>query len=385
MAENACAACGGQSLEHLVDLGASPTTTGSLHHDVDEARTVRCGRIDLVACLDCGHVTNKAFELALVGYDESYDNSLHFSSVFQDYADALARRLVATYDLGGKHIVEIGSGRGDFLAALTSLTAGTGTGYDPSYTPEVARPEITLVPEYFRPEHDLRGYALLLCRHVLEHLDDPFATLSGLRASAPGDSVFYLEVPAGEFCFGPSGLWDCIYPHVSYFCRTSLRVLVERSGFEILAQGVAFDGQFLWVEARPSDSTPNCLADSEVAAYLQVLRGFGRRWNSAVDKWRRQFDDLRRSAADRRSVLWGAGAKAVTFLNAVDPGECLEVVDLNSRKWGRYLPRTGHEIKAPDSLAGEPIAEVLITNPVYRNEIAEHLRRLGVSAPVVPI
>lgn len=381
----ACLACGGGSLENLVDLGSSPTTTGALHHDIDGARSVRCGRIDLAACRDCGHVTNEAFEPALVEYDGSYDNSLHFSPVFQRYADGLASRLVTAYGLQGKHIVEIGSGRGDFLAALTALTAGTGTGYDPSYSPNTAQPGVTLVPEYFRPEHAIEGYALLVCRHVVEHLDEPFGMLSGLRATAPQDSVFYLEVPAGEFCFGPSGLWDCIYPHVSYFCQTSLRVLVERSGFEVLAEGAAFDGQFLWVEARPSDSAPSRLADHEVGPYLESLRGFSGRWNAAVSRWRQHFDHRRRSAGTGRSVLWGAGSKAVTFLNAVDPGECLEVVDLSPRKWGRYLPRTGHVIQCPDTLIGESITEVLITNPVYGQEIADHLQRIGVSAPIVPV
>ena len=378
-----CIACGSEHVEHLIDLGSSPTTTGALHQDADEAHSVPCGRIDLVGCRTCGHVFNQAFEPTLVDYDSTYDNSLHFSPVFQAYADALATRLVTSYDLAGKHIVEIGSGRGDFLAVLTSLAAATGTGYDPSFTPDTERPGIRLVTDYFRPAHSHERYALLVCRHVLEHLDDPSAMLSALRADAPADSVYYLEVPAAAFCFGPSGMWDCIFPHVSYFCRTSLRHLVERCGFEILAEDTGFDGQYLWVEARPSDKGPSKLPAAEITEHLELLHGFSHRWNRTVTRWREEIG-LSETPANAR-VLWGAGAKAVTFLNAVDPDGYLRVVDLNPRKWGRYLPGTGHLVQSPESVLSEPVSDVLITNPVYRHEIADHLKQMGVSARIIPV
>lgn len=381
MQTTTCLACGGQALEPLINLGLSPATTGALHPDAADARGVRRGEIDLVACRTCGHVANGAFRPELVDYDGGYDNSLHFSPAFQAFAGALAARLVAAYDLSGKHVVEIGSGRGDFLEALTRLGGATGTGYDPTYTPEGERPGVTLVPDYFRPAQHLAHYDMLLCRHVLEHLDDPFGMLASLRRSAPMDSVYYLEVPSAEFCFGPSGMWDCIYPHVSYFSATSLRRLVERAGFEVLALGSAFDGQFLWVEARPAAvAVEPGPPPAEVASHLELLRTFARRWAREVAAWREKIGAGRSAAA-----LWGAGAKAVTFLHAADPAGRMVVVDINPRKWGRYLPGTAHVVRSPDSLVGAPIAEVLITNPVYRDEIAGHLRRIGVTAAVVSV
>jgi hypothetical protein len=382
--DGACITCGGGELEHLIHLGSSPATTGALHNDAAGARTVRCGEIDLVACRRCGHVANRAFDVALVDYDASYDNSLHFSPTFQAYAESLAERLAATYDLARKHILEIGSGRGDFLTTITRRAAASGTGYDPTYMPEGERPGITLVPDYFRPEESRQHYDLLVCRHVLEHLAAPQAMLAGIRATAPATAVYYFEVPAAEFCFGPAGMWDCIYPHVSYFCRASLRHLLQTSGFELLADGMAFDGQYLWVEARPTGDPATAPDAREVEEHLARLRAFADRWEQSVTTWRRQIDQPSETSSGVR-VLWGAGAKAVAFLNAVDPRARLVVVDLNPRKWGRYLPRTAHLVRSPDSLAAESVAEVLITNPVYRTEIAEHLERIGISAPIVAV
>lgn len=380
MKAGTCLVCGGSDLEPVVDLGSSPATTGALHDDAAGARAVRCGRMELVGCRACGHVSNRAFDEALVDYDASYDNSLHFSAAFQRYASALAERLVASYPLAGKHVVEIGSGRGDFLAALTSLAGATGTGYDPSYTPDQERPGIRLIPEYFRPEQGNQPYDLLVCRHVMEHLSDPTSLLAGLRASAPADAIYYLEVPAAEFCFGACGMWDCIYPHVSYFSRTSLRHLVERCGFEVLAEGTGFDGEFLWLEARPTARPAGTPAAEDVEAHLAMVRRFAERWQQAVGAWRGRVDG--RVGGDDGLALWGAGAKAVTFLNAVDPSARMHVTDLNPRKWGRYMPGTGHLVQPPESLLTEGVSEVLITNPVYRAEIACRLQEMGVSAAV---
>jgi hypothetical protein len=82
-------------------------------------------------------------------------------------------------------------------------------------------------------------------------------------------------------------------------------------------------------------------------------------------------------------ALWGAGAKGVTFLNVVPGGADIEpVVDLNPRKQGTFVPGTGQRVVAPGALAGQPLDEVWILNPLYRREIESQLRELGVGADV---
>lgn len=384
-----CLACGGHDLRPVADLGELPALVGALWSDRETARTARRGRLSLVACGRCGHVANAAFDPGLMHYDGGYDNSLHFSPAFARYANELAMRLVDTYDIRGKHVVEIGSGRGDFLAAICQAGRNTGTGYDPTHRPDQEIPGVSFVADYYRPE-DAAGaaYDLLVCRHVLEHLDDPAALLRALRKAAlSGNEVLYLEVPAAEFNFGPDGLWDCIYPHVSYFSATSLRCLLERCGFAVLSLTPSFNRQFLSAEVRPvpAAAAPADLVDpAAVARHLDRLSQFGDRWSRTVERWRRALADA--PAEDAGLVaLWGAGAKGVTFLNAVNGAARLAVVDRNPRKWGRYLPGTGHRVDSPDTLAAAAVSTVLITNEAYRSEITHELTELGVSATVVAV
>ncbi|MGW5363366.1 methyltransferase domain-containing protein [Actinopolymorpha pittospori] len=379
-AQLSCLACGGQGLKGVADLGTSPVLTGALFDDRDSARRAVHGRLDLACCGDCGHVQNVAFDPALVEYDVSYDNSLHFSGTFQQYVDELVARLVDKYDVRGRHVVEIGSGKGDFLGAIARAGGNAGTGYDPTVAPGTTIPGVRLVQDYFRPGDQVDHYDLLVCRHVLEHLNDPANLLRSLARSAPAAAVHYVEVPSAEFNFGPDGLWDCIYPHVSYFSAGSLLTLLRRCGFEIESLGRSFHGQFISAEVRAGESVD---IRDDASEHIRVVSEFARRHRESVARWRGEV-----AASGQRGqtvAVWGAGSKGVNFLNAVDPDGMLPTVDINPRKWGRFLPGGGHRVIAPGELAERDVSTVAVTNPVYRDEIAGTLADLGVDARVVTV
>lgn len=380
MTVSRCLACGSDRLKAVADLGHTPVLNGVVFDDAASARAAVLGRLDIAACLDCGHAVNVAFEPELIDYDAEYDNSLHFSPTFRSYADELAQRLITTYDLHGARFIEIGSGKGDFLETITQRSGGVGVGYDPSTIPDRQIPKVTLISDYYRPGQEVQPYDLLVCRHVLEHLEDPETVLRSVRAGAPAEAVHYFEVPAAEFDFSAAGMWDFIYPHVSYFSAGSLQHLLNRCGFDVIATGRSFSGQFLWAEARAGDPASAIPDPSE---HLQLLHDFAHRHTSQVQQWRRFVAG--RAARGDGTALWGAGSKGVSFLNAVDREVKLAVVDLNHRKWDRHLPGTGHQVIAPDALRDTGVTSVLITNPAYEHEIAEQLGELGIEADVVTV
>lgn len=381
-----CPSCGDDELCEVVDLGCAPASIGSLWDDADTARAVPSGRMDLVCCPRCGHTWNRAFDPALIDYDADYEASLHFSPLFQAYAEQLAERLVEQHDLRGKHVLEIGSGKGEFLALLCDVGGNHGTGYDPTYTGRSDRPDVEFVQEYFPVgEVPKERFDLLVCRHVLEHLENPAMFLQGLAASARasgGTPVFYFEVPSAAFNFGPAGLWDCIYPHISYFCSASLRHLLERSGFEILRLEETYHDQFLAVEAVATEMVFDRRIDEDIAMHLAVLASFAKRYRAAVTEWCSRL--AVHVTAGSRVALWGAGSKGMVFLNAIDEAERVSsVIDLNPAKWGRHLPGTGHRVEAPEWLGREGVDQILVTNRAYVEEITQQLVELGLDAEVV--
>jgi SAM-dependent methyltransferase len=164
---------------------------------------------------------------------------------------ALAEHLVDAHKLRHKRIVEIGCGNGAFLKLLCGRGNNTGKGFDPSFPDDFTpMPGVDFVKGYFGHMEARQGFDFLCCRHVLEHIENPLAflqRLSRMSATSPA-ATFYFEVPNGDLVLGGEGLWDVIYPHVSYFTEETLPALFKRAGFQVLAVGKTFSGQFLTIE-----------------------------------------------------------------------------------------------------------------------------------------
>lgn len=348
----------------------------------EEARAAETGAIDLAQCRSCGLLWNSSYESDRVAYSPAYENSLHFSPRFQRFAEELAADLVARHGLAGATVLEIGSGKGDFLALLCDAGAGRGIGYDPSYAGDTpGRPDLRFVPSLF-PDKAFPDADLVCARHVFEHLDQPARVLANVVAAIPpGRSVrFYAEVPDGGHLLREVALWDVIYEHPLHFTARALIRLFADAGLRVTRVSWPFAGQYLAVEASTEDGSATATpADpSDDAAHAG---SFGRRAADLHRRWAQRLDTL---LGDGPVALWGAGSKGVSFLTTVPGGERVTaVVDINPRKHGRHVPVTAQPIVAPGALAALRPRAVVLLNAVYRDEVAEMMRDAEVDAELV--
>ncbi len=115
-----------------------------------------------------------------------------------------------------------------------------------------------------------------------------------------------------------------------------------------------------------------------VSQVLDDVRHFGAAFRETLAAWQALLAD------GDDTALWGAGAKGVTFLNAVAGGGGIDlVVDLNPRKQGRFLPGTGQKVVSPEQLRDRAPARVIVMNPMYRDEVAAALGQMDVAAEVL--
>ena len=383
-----CPACTAVSIDAFFEAASVPVFCNVLRQDAEQARAIPRGAIRLHACPECGLVFNAAFDPALVEYGTNYENSLHSSEVFQAFADRLARRLVERFGLRREVVLEVGCGRGEFLALLCRLGANEGIGFDQSFDgaalPEAGEGTIRIERAPF-PAHatGLRP-ALTFCRHTLEHVPEPVPFLEAMVAVAGrrhGGGI-YVEVPNALYTLRDLGIWDIIYEHCAYYTASSLARLLARVGVHVTALYEDYGGQFLCAEGQVDGATSP--APPDVPGWTSMLETFSRHQRAKVAEWEARLASY--AARGERVALWGAGSKGVTFLNIV-PGtdEAISVVvDLNQRKHGCYTSGTGHPIRGPEALLRDPPSVVLVMNPLYVTEIRERLARLGLS-PVVEV
>lgn len=380
----ACPVCGTSEGFRVAEVGEVPVLCNVLLEDPAGARAVPRGDLCLVACPSCAHVYNSAFRPERIRYDGTYENSLHFSSTFDGYARELARSLVDRYGLRGGRVLEVGCGQGRFLQMLVGAGAEGGVGYDPSFDPErafVDTDAVQIHPEPFPPEEPRERVDLICSRHVLEHVFEPTSFVREIRpyGSISPEAGVFAEVPNGRFMFEDLAIWDLIYEHFSYFSAHSLAELFAGTGLAVDRVYSAYSNQFLCLEGRVAGTSgaddPNGGGEDR-DEFLRRLRTFEDRFDRKRTGWADRLRRFRRRGWD--VVLWGAGSKAVSFVNLIDSERTVSrLVDVNPRKHGRYVAGTGHEIVAPQALAGRPADVVVIMNPVYRNEIEETLEAMG--------
>lgn len=389
-----CPACGSPETEIFFEIPGLPILSNVLLKTAEAAWEWPKATVQLGFCHGCGWIGNTAFDSRLLNYGGHYENSLHYSAVFQKYAEGLARYLFRRFHLRGKDLIEIGCGQGDFLYSLCELGGNRGVGFDPGFVPERARSNghqnIRFVRDYYSPEYASYACDFLCCRHVLEHIEEPQAFLRNVRQALEGRkrTKLYFEVPNALFTLREMGIWDPIYEHRSYFSRHSLRSLFVSSGFRVLSMRERFGGQFLCLDAELASKVKRNGADApgerkQLRRLTDDVRNFAGAYRRKVEKHHAFLHESKRRG--KKIVLWGAGSKGVNFLNVFRREEAIEfVVDLNPFKQGMFIPGTGQKIVAPEFLPRYRPDVVVVMNSIYQKEIAARLKTLGLDPEVLP-
>jgi len=383
-----CPVCGNASVLDVVEIPRVPVHCNVLWPTRAEALAAPVADIRLGFCRGCGHTFNRAFDPALMAYSPRYENSLHFSPRFQEYAQSLAAHLIERYDLHGKDIIEIGCGKGEFLTLLCELGENRGVGFDPSYVPGEAGTAsaagFEVIQDFYSERYAAHRADLICCRHVLEHVADPQGFLRMVRRAIGGrNTVVFFEVPNGRWTLRDLAVWDIIYEHCSYFSAHSLAELFGAAGLGVRDLREAFGGQYLCLEAVSGDAvTTERPPTRELEALAREAEDFADEYQRKVAQWDELLEEM--TEAGRRVVVWGAGSKGVSFLNALGIREQSEyIVDLNPRKHGMHVAGTGQRIVPPEFLRTCRPDAIVVMNAIYEDEIRARIENLGISCELL--
>ncbi|UJS17823.1 MAG: class I SAM-dependent methyltransferase [Candidatus Jettenia sp.] len=381
-----CPVCLSSQFSTFYTIPYAPAHVGILWRSKEEALNCLRGDIELACCSDCGFISNIAFDSSLMEYTEEYDNSLHFSKYYQNYAESVAKRLVEDYQLYDKKIIEIGSGKGDFLSLICKIGKNYGTGFDPSYrgnlSPVQSSDRITFIRDYYSANYSHYQGDLICSRHVFEHIPNPFEFLTALRSTIDGQDnpILYFEVPNILLILKELSVWDIIYEHCSYFGATSLERVFNLSKFDTVKLFESFGNQFIGIEATPARDVGKSLArnSNKIKELLTLVRDFSYKCRIKLEEWENTLQHIEQN--NESTVIWGAGSKSVSFLNILNiKDQITYVVDINPRKKGCYMPGTGQKIILPEELKNHIPDNVIIMNPLYKQEIQQQLNSLGLN------
>lgn len=379
-----CPLCGSE-LKIFHEVKNVPTSCNNLWKTRNEAVSCLKGDIKLAFCSVCTFIINVALEPEKNVYGSNYDNSLFYSHQFRDFEEKMAIKLIKAYDLHDKNIIELSGGKVEFLSFFTKLGNNTGQILKPYQFDTEEKGQLT---SFGLNDLDRNcNVDFVFSYHELEHRNNPKGFLLNLRKTVGCDSrtKFFFAVPNILKSIKTNDLNDIIYEHVSYFTIPSLFTLFSSCGYEITditeSDKEIFDS--IYVVVNPKKNTDLTFI-SNTAEIKQIKESVEKFVSNSSSKTLRVIKKLTGLLdAGKRVVVWGAGARGVTFLNRVKDKRIKFVVDINPRKQGMWVPGTGQKIVKPEFLSEYQPDYIVLANPKYRKEVKRIITNLSIASILI--
>jgi SAM-dependent methyltransferase len=331
------------------------------------------GRLEIVACADCGHIYNAAFDPNRVEdlYAASVLTNTPVSDSMLEGLEATARFVLARA-VSNPVVADVGGGSGALAIALARHARQVHL-VEPSRAlsaEQFAGTGVTLHPVMF-PAPSLAGtrFDVIVSRQVIEHIPDPAPFLAAVRSHLTDKGIVYLELPRAEYIEAATSIVDFHYPHVHYYRRAEIDVLLRRAGFDMVEARLVKDGHdigLILTAATPeSGAEPAHHKDAALGAALEVRRALGRR----------RLEGIRGGIA-----LYGANAYSQALLGLYpDVGAFCLMFDDTAMYEGQRAYGPGHDLAIdrprPELLAG--LSAVIITAYLHDATIAQRLEEAG--------
>jgi SAM-dependent methyltransferase len=231
-----CAACGGSDLRRGLAVAGSAGEEGLI--PTTTAFGTALG--DFLLCCSCGHQQLSEMPSVASAYEDAASADYEAEEEGQRATARAELDRIERFAAGRGRLVDLGCWVG-FLAAEASARGWDVMGVEPSSW-AAARARSRGVPVVEEADLPAGEFAAVTMGDVIEHLPDPGAMLDRVaELLAPGGVLWMATPDAGSRLARALGRrwWSVIPTHVHLFTRRSMRALLERHGFELLAMGTS--------------------------------------------------------------------------------------------------------------------------------------------------
>ncbi len=315
--------------------------------------------LDIFQCTGCGLVQLTAEP---VPYFREVIRAAGISQVVCDAKRQQFSEFIDRHGLVGKKVIEIGCGRGDFLAILDQLPVDAhGIEFSEESVRQCRDSGLKVSQGY--PDADpgdipggpFDAFFLLM---FLEHMPDPGASLRAIRRQMVPGGVGLIEVPNFDMMVRERLFSEFISDHLLYFSRETLLSTLCWNGFEVIGAEELRDDYVLSVAVRKRE--PLDLAD----------------FSRCQERIAQDLSEFVAGYPDRRVAVWGAGHQALAVLALSGIASTIRyVVDSAPFKQGKFTPATHLPVVPPSALVSDPVEAVIVMAASYSDEVADIIAR----------
>lgn len=351
-----CRVCGNIfNGESLLKLPGMPGAVQNLPMNGDQA--VASGVIlDIRQCACCGLVqlTNDP-----VPYHKDVTRPGGVSASMKTRQRDQCKLFIERFSLMNKNILEVGSGRGEYLAILKELSVSAfGLENNPESCKIANEKGLKMFQGYPTDMSSLpggRAYDAFISINVLEHVPEPGNFLRVCAGCLSENGVAMISVPDLEYELSDNYLFSFMSDHLSYFSADTLRNTLAINGFEVIE---VFRNKELNVVTAYVGKRRQC--------DLNVSKEKGQEFKVQLNVYLKTVAN-----GGGRAAVWGASHLAFSVISYAGIAKMLSyIVDSSPVKQGRFSPASGLKIFPPGHLREAPVDTVLIMCPEYSKEIA---------------
>lgn len=357
-AERYCRVCGGTLPDACLLRFANMPAAAQFLPDAAGLDQDRGVDLEIYQCPGCGLVQSGNEPVP-------YYREVVRAAAFSDEMKAFRRRQFAEfagkYGLAGKRVIEIGCGRGEYLALLREAgMAAEGLEYAEPAVRHCLELGLPAQRGYVdRPDTALAGtpFDAFVVLNFLEHWPDPNAGLRGIANNLAEAGLGLVEVPNFDMILDKSLFTEFISDHLFYFTRETLETTLRLNGFEVLECNAVWYGYILSAVVRKRS-----------ACDVSAFDGRHRQLKLEVDAFLRRH-------GQGGVAIWGAGHQALATIALLDLAEGVRyVVDSAPFKQNRYTAASHIAIVAPERLQADPVEAVIVMAASYSDEVARIVR-----------
>jgi 2-polyprenyl-3-methyl-5-hydroxy-6-metoxy-1,4-benzoquinol methylase len=355
-----CRSCGNKidnlSLLRLPDM---PKAVQNLPADKSEAMASGVV-LDLRQCQACGLVQ---LSNSPVPYFKDVVRAGSFSPSMRARQFDEFKTFIERFSLQGKSVLEIGSGRGEYLSILNDLpVAAYGMEHNVEYCEHANERGLKTFQGYpvdmSAPPAGIL-FDAFICINFLEHVPQPGVFLRSCANLISETGIGMVAVPDLEFELRDNYLFSFMSDHLCYFSSNSLRNTLVLNGFDI-------------IDLFRNDKL------NVVTAYFRRQRPFDLSASTAkYDNFRKTINGYIDSItdADGRVAVWGASHLAFSVISACAIGGKISyIVDSATYKQGRFAPVSALQIYPPSHLTEAPVSAIIVFAPEYSSEIVHDIK-----------
>ena len=356
---DSCRVCQGEltdtfKLPNMPKSAQNFPTEDTLHLDFGEDLEVcQCGLCNLIQ-LNC----------APVPYYREVIRSVAFSEEMGRFRNEQFKDFIKTHCLEAKDILEVGCGKGEYMSLMDGC-GGNVYGIEHSADSVGACREDNLNVNrcYIETANQDLGFNkkfdAFFILNFLEHLPNINEVLRGIANNLNEDAVGLVEVPNFDMILRNNLFSEFISDHLYYFTKDTLRMTLERNGFEII------ECKEIWYDY---------IISAVVKKRTKIDVSHFRKHQETITKEIKEYISYYGS---QNVAIYGAGHQALAIIALTNiKNDIRYIVDDATFKQGKHSPATHIPIVPPSNLISDPVQAVIVMAASYSDEVARKVRKI---------